>query len=292
MKNKIVVVISFLLGGLLFGTIGVYAATTLASSSVSYDNATSGSASSNVQGSVDELYNNASAGRTNIINSLNTKGLTLGSNSSYADIVSGINSLSDNAGEPVLLWTNPNPNNSFASQTVSLDLSNYASVIIYLKNVASDVLSTSGHYVPKGYSGRISIQLNGRYINSVTNEGINFGTGYSGGSASNSYAIPCEIYGVPARFEIATENIAMQEWLTQANVSSYTTTKDYEYITTLSGNTVSLSKSVGQILISTSKTVNGGTYYYYVFKDVTSGTKFTPATTTYGMQITGIPYVN
>lgn len=49
-------VLTIIISGLLFASIGVYAATTLASSSVSYDNTTSGGSSTNVQGAVDELY--------------------------------------------------------------------------------------------------------------------------------------------------------------------------------------------------------------------------------------------
>lgn len=50
---------AFILGGLIFGSIGVCAATFLSSSSVSYSNATSGIASTNVQDAIDELYNKA-----------------------------------------------------------------------------------------------------------------------------------------------------------------------------------------------------------------------------------------
>ena len=58
MKNK-KNIICFLLGGVVFGTIGVYAATTLLSQSVYYNNSTSGATSTNVQGAIDELYTRA-----------------------------------------------------------------------------------------------------------------------------------------------------------------------------------------------------------------------------------------
>ncbi len=54
LKNK-KNIICFLLGGVVFGTIGVYATTTLLSQSVYYDNSTSGATSTNVQGAIDEL---------------------------------------------------------------------------------------------------------------------------------------------------------------------------------------------------------------------------------------------
>ena len=54
LKNKIFI---FILGGLIFGSIGAYAATYFPSSGVTYNNGTSGLASTNVQGAIDELYN-------------------------------------------------------------------------------------------------------------------------------------------------------------------------------------------------------------------------------------------
>ena len=48
-----------IIGGIVFGTIGVYAATTLLSQSVYYNNTTSGASSTNVQGALDELYTKA-----------------------------------------------------------------------------------------------------------------------------------------------------------------------------------------------------------------------------------------
>jgi len=49
--------IAFVLGAIVFSVIGAYAATTLSSSSVYYDNSTSGGTSTNVAGALDELYN-------------------------------------------------------------------------------------------------------------------------------------------------------------------------------------------------------------------------------------------
>lgn len=55
-------IFGFILGGLLFGSIGVCAATVLSSGSVSYSNTTSGLTSTNVQGAIDELFIKASEG--------------------------------------------------------------------------------------------------------------------------------------------------------------------------------------------------------------------------------------
>ena len=56
-KNNI---FGFVLGGLIFGTVGVYAATYCASSVVSYDNSKSGLESKDVQSAIDELYEHCS----------------------------------------------------------------------------------------------------------------------------------------------------------------------------------------------------------------------------------------
>ena len=58
-KKNIKLVIGFIVGGIVFGTGGVYAATTLLSQSVYYNNSTSGATSTNVQGALDELYTRA-----------------------------------------------------------------------------------------------------------------------------------------------------------------------------------------------------------------------------------------
>ena len=59
-KNNIKLVIGIIIGGIVFGTIGVYAATTLLSQPVYYNNTNSGASSTNVQGALDELYTRAS----------------------------------------------------------------------------------------------------------------------------------------------------------------------------------------------------------------------------------------
>lgn len=59
LKKNIKLVIGFIIGGIVFGTLGVYAATTLLSQSVYYNKSTSGASSTNVQGALDELYEKA-----------------------------------------------------------------------------------------------------------------------------------------------------------------------------------------------------------------------------------------
>ena len=49
-------ILGIIIGGLIFGTAGVYAATYFPSGDVTYDNSTSGLSSTDVQGAIDELY--------------------------------------------------------------------------------------------------------------------------------------------------------------------------------------------------------------------------------------------
>ena len=50
-------ILGIIIGGLIFGTAGVYAATYFPSDDVTYDNSVSGLSSTDVQGAIDELYN-------------------------------------------------------------------------------------------------------------------------------------------------------------------------------------------------------------------------------------------
>ncbi len=56
MREKIKIVVSFILGGIILGGIGVYAATIISSINVGYNNASSKLAADNVQAAIDEVY--------------------------------------------------------------------------------------------------------------------------------------------------------------------------------------------------------------------------------------------
>ena len=58
--------ISFLIGLILFGSLGVYAIVTFNSKDVSYENVTSGLSSKNVQGAIDELYTECTAEKVDV----------------------------------------------------------------------------------------------------------------------------------------------------------------------------------------------------------------------------------
>ena len=58
--------ISFLIGLILFGSLGAYAIVTFNSKDVSYENKSSGLASKNVQGAIDELYTECTAEKVDV----------------------------------------------------------------------------------------------------------------------------------------------------------------------------------------------------------------------------------
>lgn len=69
-KNKIFI---FILGGLLLGSVGALAATYFPSKDVTYDNSSSGLSSTDVQGAIDELYNEVSSASGFTVNMLGKK---------------------------------------------------------------------------------------------------------------------------------------------------------------------------------------------------------------------------
>lgn len=90
-----------------------------------------------------------------------------------------------------LLWDNPAPSSSFTSKTVSIDLSNYESVIVRCNS--TDTL------IPKGTSG-YAMQFDSTWAfyrkTTVSNNGVTFGNGHGNNGDNPSHCIPTKIYGV------------------------------------------------------------------------------------------------
>ena len=128
----------------------------------------------------------------------------------------GLNELAHGTMGADLLWTNPDPDNSsgFASQTVSIDLSNYTGIILEGKNRYS--VSNTGfdgqhihEIIPVG-SGNFRLTYGFLQSGSsyyfmtrtidVQSNGVFFGDGYQHGSSGvtleQSRAIPVRIYGI------------------------------------------------------------------------------------------------
>lgn len=100
---------------------------------------------------------------------------------------------------PVLLWTNPSPTTEFTAQTVSLDLTEYAGVIVEFNHGDTRQYVSSRVYVKK--TDNFSNKFGGGFvvdaayaknILALNDEGIQF----DNGSPNNTSCIPYKIYGV------------------------------------------------------------------------------------------------
>ena len=109
---------------------------------------------------------------------------------------------------PVLLWTNPSPASNFAAQTVSLDLTEYAGVIIEYNLSTEDLFPISRIYVQKNDNfyqkppyyfgcGSGAERAISRGVSQINDEGIAFLDEITGLSDhNNNLLIPSKIYGV------------------------------------------------------------------------------------------------
>ena len=117
--------------------------------------------------------------------------------------------------EPVLLWTNTNPNAEFAAQTLQLDMSNYGGALIEAGSLNWGVIDANAktiNYVRKqdGYQGLGSVRAgtisSGSYSKGtsygmrdviVSDAGLQFMNGYQdNGTQNNARIIPTRIWGV------------------------------------------------------------------------------------------------
>lgn len=102
----------------------------------------------------------------------------------------------------VLLWTNPNPTNTFAPTTIPVNLSDYDAVDVSFKDHKSNATGLVVRCMKGG--GAISFQNSGtgeyvRWRNFVPlhdNSGVNFSNGYQGTVVNNDYATPQQIWGI------------------------------------------------------------------------------------------------
>ena len=106
-----------------------------------------------------------------------------------------------------LLWTNPSPTSSFASQTISLDLKDYTFVAVELIFSASTYSGgergitilpklsiTSFAYVMLKNGNNLSAI--GRQVTSITDTSISFGSSLWNGETSADRGIPTRIWGI------------------------------------------------------------------------------------------------
>ena len=159
-------IFAFILGGIILGSIGVYAGSQILASDISYRDGT-------VESALNDLYSKA-------------------------------NSSNSNVGENYdLIWDNSNIHASFEPITISLDLSNYTSVIVMGKYNSSSTYDNYLNYVKinVGSSGTLSVNYSQgdsstRNIIVRSNE-IQFEEGHMwNNNENNESSVPLYIIGV------------------------------------------------------------------------------------------------
>ena len=151
---------SFIIGGLIFSIIGVYAAITFSSNEVSYDNSASGLSSTTLKGAIDELYKKCTkkpAGEQIIED---------------VDIVtSGDGLYEDEYEEDRYIYKGTTPNNYiiFNNETwriISIESDNTLKI---MRNEPVTEMNWKDDAVYTWATSKINNYLNGEYINSIKN---------------------------------------------------------------------------------------------------------------------------
>ena len=129
--------ISFILGGIIFGTIGVVAATTISSNNVTYQNKT-------VNNALDELYNEATTGKEVIAAAITNKGVSTTSGDTYETMATNINNIHTDHTEinQKISSLESKHNTDIASLTGSI--SSVKNDLSYLRNIV-DVEYSASH---------------------------------------------------------------------------------------------------------------------------------------------------
>lgn len=116
-------------------------------------------------------------------------------------LASGIDAVMVGGVDMDLLWTNSAPTSAFSAQTIQLDLSGYAEIIIVATSRTDlDVRFTS--VFPVGnYLARLASTLTGTNTDitrnvTISSTSLAFETGYNGSTANTSYCIPVYVYGI------------------------------------------------------------------------------------------------
>ena len=107
--------------------------------------------------------------------------------------------------EPLLLWENSNPTAEFAAQTISLDLTNYAGVLIEFNSANDQLFLATKSYLSKsdiiktdyfGAGHKSGTAGAGGRNYSINDSGVTFTDAYWLNQISNNAMIPTKIYGV------------------------------------------------------------------------------------------------
>ena len=107
-----------------------------------------------------------------------------------------------------LLWTNAKPTSKFAAQTVSIDLSGYAAIVVTSREYCGRnnqhatfiPVDNTAYWIHQGFvEAGTPIEMHSRKV-TASATGCTFGAGYDQGveygESSNEAAVPVKIYGI------------------------------------------------------------------------------------------------
>ena len=114
-----------------------------------------------------------------------------------------------------LLWTNPSPTSDFASQTVSLDLTDYSYLFIVQRQYKDSSGNSSTALLPiDGVTYVVVVISDGGETRtrtySASASSVTVGVGKSGSTINNAYAIPYQIYGIKMSYIVPTSVHGLQ----------------------------------------------------------------------------------
>ena len=145
-KNNYKILVAFILGGLIIGGLGTAYAVSIASSSVSYDNTTSGATATDVKGAIDELYSLANNPRcpTGYTKSGTDDTYTCMNNKIKYGVYPSANQLILNSAVPVNAILHNTPNDALADWTNASVMNKASQRPFYLKHkIENDVVTES-----------------------------------------------------------------------------------------------------------------------------------------------------
>ena len=192
-------ILGIIIGGLIFGTAGVYAATYFPSYNVTYDNTESGLSSTDVQGAIDELYNECKTPAMGGDGILEKVPIVTSGDGLYKDEYED--------GKYTYKGGNPNNyitfNNERAAWRIISILSDGTIKIMRIESVTQLVWDSSNSNVWSRPS-TVNTYLNGTYYNSLTNISQNQ-------IINNNFSVGVQPCGFVVEFEYDTSILVNNE---------------------------------------------------------------------------------
>lgn len=114
-----------------------------------------------------------------------------------------------------LLWTNPSPTSDFASQTLSIDLSDYDYIYVVQRQYKDSSGNATATMIPKdGSTYVVTVISDGGGVRtrtySASASSVAISVGKEGTTTNNAYAIPYQIYGIKMSYIVPTSVHGLQ----------------------------------------------------------------------------------